>query len=217
MSGGSFSPTAIATTSPPGLRCVTHGSTSVAPSRLPGPGDLELYGVGQDTTLLIGGDTLRAYVVAGHTPGSVVYLFRGVLFLGDAVTYSRWGGFAPAKRGFSDDPREAARELARLWPRLPIGAVHHACTAHARCAPFTTVMEDVRDSGGRDPRGDPHSPKRTRRVSSSAPVRRVSDSYSSGRRARSHRRPDDVGSSDASRSATTIASPSARVSPITSP
>ena len=36
------------------------------------------------------------------------------------------------------------------------------------------------------------------------PVRSVSDSYSSGRRARSHRRPDDVGSSDASRSATTM-------------
>jgi glyoxylase-like metal-dependent hydrolase (beta-lactamase superfamily II) len=189
----------------------------LAPSRLPGPGDLELHGIGQDTTLLLGADTLRAYPVAGHTPGSIVYLFRGVLFLGDAVTWSRWGGFAPAKRGFSADSRAAGRELARLWPRLPPGAVHYACTAHAHCAPFATLMHDVGKPDCGSSSGEPHSPKRTRRVSSSSPVRRVSDSYSSGRRARSQRRPDDVGSSDASRSATTIASPSARVSAMISP
>ena len=189
----------------------------LSPSRLPGRDDLELHAIGQDTTFVIGADTLRAYPVAGHTPGSVVYLFRGVLFLGDAVTWSRWGGFAPAKRGFSDDSRAAARELERLWPRLPPGAVHHACTAHAHCAPFATLVHDVGKPGGGGASDERHSPNRTRRVSSSSPVRRVSDSYSSGRRARSQRRPDDVGSSDASRSATTIASPSARVSAMISP
>jgi glyoxylase-like metal-dependent hydrolase (beta-lactamase superfamily II) len=90
-----------------------------------------------DTTFVLGADTLRAYVVPGHTAGSAVYLFRGVLFLGDAVTYSWWRGFAPARRGYSDDPRAAAANLARLWRRLPPGAVRHVCTAHARCAAFT--------------------------------------------------------------------------------
>ena len=113
-------------------------------SRLPRPGELDVYTFTRDTTFRVGADTLRAYLVAGHTPGSVVYLFRGVLFLGDAVTWSRWGGFAPAKRGFSDDSRVAAENLARLWPRLPPGAVRYACTAHARCTAFTpSFLADV--------------------------------------------------------------------------
>ena len=106
-------------------------------TRMPRPGELELHTFAQDTVVVVGADTIRAFVVAGHTPGSVVYLFRGVLFLGDAVTYSRRGGFAPAKSGFSDNPRAGAENLARLWARLPLDAVRYACTAHARCAPFT--------------------------------------------------------------------------------
>ncbi len=116
----------------------------IKPSRLPRRGELDLRTFTQDTAVLIGADTLRAYLLAGHTPGSVVYLFRGVLFLGDAVTYSRLGGFAPAKRGFSDDTRAAAENLKRLWQRLPPGAARYACTAHAHCAPFTTrFLDDV--------------------------------------------------------------------------
>lgn len=106
-------------------------------SRMPRPGELDVHTFTQDTIVVVGADTVRAFHVAGHTPGSVVYLFRGVLFLGDAVTYSRWSGFAPAKRGFSDNPRAGAENLARLWARLPPGAVRYACTAHARCALFT--------------------------------------------------------------------------------
>ncbi len=113
-------------------------------SRLPRDGEVDVRTFAADTAYVVGGDTLRAYLVPGHTPGSTVYLFRGVLFLGDAVTYSRWGGFAPARRGYSDDPRAAAANLARLWPRLPPGAVRHACTAHARCAPFSArFLADV--------------------------------------------------------------------------
>jgi hypothetical protein len=66
------------------------------------------------------------------------------LFLGDAVTHSRWSGFAPARRGYSDDPGAAAANLALLWARLPADAVRHACTAHARCAPFDArFLRDV--------------------------------------------------------------------------
>lgn len=113
-------------------------------SRLPRPGELSVQIFSQDTAFVVGADTLRAYLVAGHTAGSAVYLFRGVLFLGDAITWSRWGGFAPAKRGFSADSRAAADNLALLWPRLPAGAVRYACTAHAHCAAFTSrFLDDV--------------------------------------------------------------------------
>lgn len=113
-------------------------------TRLPQPGELDVRPFAQDTTFLVGSDTLRAYLVAGHTAGTAVYLFRGILFLGDAVTYSRRHGFAPARRGFSDDTREAAANLDLLWTRLPTGAVRYVCTAHAHCVPFSArFMDDV--------------------------------------------------------------------------
>ena len=116
----------------------------INPTELPSGGELTVRTFSKDTTIVIGVDTLRAYLVPGHTPGSVVYLFRGVLFLGDAVTSTVSGGFAPARRGFSSDPHGAAKSLAALWPRLPPEAVRYACTAHARCAAYTTAfLEDV--------------------------------------------------------------------------
>jgi glyoxylase-like metal-dependent hydrolase (beta-lactamase superfamily II) len=116
----------------------------VRPSRLPRAGELDVRTFAADTAFVLGADTLRAYVVPGHTAGSAAYLFRGVLFVGDAATYSWWRGFAPARRGYSDDARGAAASLARLWPRLPPGGVRYVCTAHARCAPFTArFLADV--------------------------------------------------------------------------
>lgn len=116
----------------------------IMPARHPNAGDLEVHTLAGDTAIIVGADTVRAYLVPGHTAGSVVYLFRGVLFLGDAVTYSRRGGFAPAKRGFSDDRPAAVESLDHLWARLPRGVVRYACTAHAHCAPFDDrFLDDV--------------------------------------------------------------------------
>lgn len=115
----------------------------IKPGRLPRDREIDVHTFEQDTTFVLGTDTLRAYIVVGHTAGSAVYLFRGVLFLGDAVTYRPWSGFAPAKRGFSDDTRAAAINLTLLWPRLPPGAVRFACTAHAQCAPFSQRFLDA--------------------------------------------------------------------------
>jgi glyoxylase-like metal-dependent hydrolase (beta-lactamase superfamily II) len=104
---------------------------------LPRARDLNVRTFSQDTSFVVGNDTVRAYLVPGHTAGSAVYLFRGVLFLGDAATYSLLRGFASAKRGYSDDARVAAENLGRLWPRLRFGDVQYVCTAHAYCAPFS--------------------------------------------------------------------------------
>lgn len=110
---------------------------------LPRRGDITVQTFAEDTSVVVGMDTIRAYVVPGHTAGSAVYLFRGILFLGDAATHSRRHGFAAAKRGFSDDTDEAAKNLDQLWKRLPKD-VHYVCTAHARCAPFTAdFLRDI--------------------------------------------------------------------------
>ena len=115
------------------------------PSGLPGARDIEVSGFAKDTAFIFGTDTLHAFLVPGHTTGSTVYLFRGVLFLGDAATYTPWGGFAPAKRGFSDDAKEAETNLSSLWKRLPAGSTRYVCTAHARCRSFSP--EFLRDIG----------------------------------------------------------------------
>ena len=107
------------------------------PPSLPRQGDVATTGLTTDTAFVFGSDTLYTYLVPGHTPGSTVYLFRGVLFVGDAMTFSRWGGFGPAKRGYTDDRSMAIRSLSALWARLPAGAVRYVCTAHAHCVAFT--------------------------------------------------------------------------------
>jgi hydroxyacylglutathione hydrolase len=114
-------------------------------SELPRRGEVDVRTFSRDTVFVFGADTLRAYVVPGHTAGSAVYLFRGILFLGDAATYTRWGGFAPARRGFSDDARTAARNLEALWDRVPQHGVRYVCTAHAKCSRLTPdFLTDVR-------------------------------------------------------------------------
>jgi glyoxylase-like metal-dependent hydrolase (beta-lactamase superfamily II) len=117
---------------------VPRWADKLKPTRLPRAGEIDLRTFAGDTTYVIGNDTIRAYTVGGHTAGSAAYLVRGVLFLGDAVTYSRLGGFAPAKRVFSDDRKASEESLKRLWARLPSGSVRHVCTAHAHCASFST-------------------------------------------------------------------------------
>ena len=93
-----------------------------------------------DTVFAFGADTVFAYLVPGHTAGSAAYRYRGIRFLGDAATYTRWGGFGPAHRGYSDDAALAARSLRALWPRLPAGTVRYVCTAHAQCAAFSAAF-----------------------------------------------------------------------------
>jgi len=112
----------------------------VKSSGSPGPNDVAVHAFAADTTFVFGLDTLRAFVVPGHTAGSAVYLFRGVLFLGDAATYTPWGGYGPARRNYSDDARTGAASLAALWERLPPTAVKYVCTAHAHCRAYSVGL-----------------------------------------------------------------------------
>jgi glyoxylase-like metal-dependent hydrolase (beta-lactamase superfamily II) len=111
-------------------------------SVLPKPGELDVQTFSRDTAYVIGRDTLRAYIVPGHTAGSAVYLFRGVLFIGDAATHSMFRGFRSAKAQFSDDPKLAKESLGQLWQRLPATGVRAICTAHAECAELTPALRE---------------------------------------------------------------------------
>jgi glyoxylase-like metal-dependent hydrolase (beta-lactamase superfamily II) len=109
-------------------------------SHLPDSTQLDIRTFSRDTSFILGRDTLRAFTAPGHTAGSAVYLWRGVLFMGDAVTYLPFRGFRPAKRQFSDDHQAAIANLTTLWPRIPMRDVRVICTAHGECAPFNREL-----------------------------------------------------------------------------
>ncbi len=100
----------------------------------PWHGEVEVRAFTTDTAFAFGRDTVRAFPVPGHTAGSAAYLFRGVLFVGDAVAYSYLSGFRPAFGIFTDDPERSRASLASLWERVRPHAPLWVCTAHAKCA-----------------------------------------------------------------------------------
>jgi glyoxylase-like metal-dependent hydrolase (beta-lactamase superfamily II) len=106
-------------------------------SHLPDSTQVDVRTFSRDTVFVLGSDTLRAFLVPGHTAGSSVYLFRGVLFMGDAVAYYPFRGYRTPKPHFTDDPPVAVASLKALWARVRIHDVRVMCTAHGECAPFT--------------------------------------------------------------------------------
>ena len=107
----------------------------------PRPDELRLRPFARDTFMVFGADTLRAYLVPGHTAGSAAYLFRGVLFAGDAISKTYVAGrLRPARAGYSDDATLARRSLAELLVKAESSGVRVVCTAHARCAPYTAEL-----------------------------------------------------------------------------
>lgn len=106
----------------------------LVPADLPAPGELDLRPILGDTAVVLGADTLRAFPVPGHTAGSVAYLLRGVLFVGDALGYSPLRGFQPAARLYSDDVDRSRGSIEALRVRLDGHDIRYVCTAHAKCA-----------------------------------------------------------------------------------
>lgn len=101
---------------------------------LPGLEELDVRPFARDTMVVFGADTLRIFPVPGHTPGSAAYLFRGILFAGDAVSWTPVFGFRGTKPIYSDDAARSQASLAALWARLGPFEVRYVCTAHGKCA-----------------------------------------------------------------------------------
>jgi hydroxyacylglutathione hydrolase len=100
----------------------------------PRAGQLRIVTFASDTVIALGADSIRALLVPGHTPGSTAYLFRGVLFVGDAVAHTPIFGFHPARPVYTGDRgrnRESLRSLRKRTEALPVELV---CNAHGKCA-----------------------------------------------------------------------------------
>ena len=100
----------------------------------PWPGEVAVEPFGRDTAFVLGRDTLRAFELPGHTAGSAAYLFRRVLFVGDALFHTIVSGWNPSRRIFTANGTLNAAALASLRVRVRPYPVDWICTAHAKCA-----------------------------------------------------------------------------------
>lgn len=119
---------------------VPSSAERVSTTERPDSGDVTVIGVSRDTAFALGADTVWAFSIPGHTPGSMAYLFRGILFGGDAVNYRPLAGFQGARPEMSDDPVLSRASLATLWQRADSARVRAICSAHAKCARNTAQL-----------------------------------------------------------------------------
>ncbi len=110
----------------------------------PAPGALTIEPFTADTVFDLG-EPLVALNVSGHTPGSAAYLFRGVLFAGDAVSHMPVRGFHGAATLYTDDVDGARSSLQSLFrDRLDMTQVQWVCTAHGKCfRPTESLLDRV--------------------------------------------------------------------------
>jgi hydroxyacylglutathione hydrolase len=91
-----------------------------------------------------GRERVVALPFPGHTAGSFGYLFRGVLFAGDALEFKD-GALAPPSPGMCEDPAAARRSIAALPALLEATAVRTICTGHGGCTPPAATAALVAD------------------------------------------------------------------------
>lgn len=108
-------------------------AAALFPRVYPSAEDLAVHGFRSDTTIVVGTDTVRAFLLPGHTAGSAAYLLRGVLFVGDALSYSALSGIRGASGRYTVDPDANRASLASLRERAKSFHVEWVCTAHAKC------------------------------------------------------------------------------------
>jgi len=81
-----------------------------------------------------GGKTVKAIPVPGHTLGSYVFLYDGVLFSGDAMVFKQ-GRLDRAPKVFDADPDAAKASLTSLKQQLGATEIEEVCTGHGGCTP----------------------------------------------------------------------------------
>jgi glyoxylase-like metal-dependent hydrolase (beta-lactamase superfamily II) len=86
------------------------------------------------TVDLGGGKSVKAFPVPGHTPGSYVFLYDGVLFAGDVMVFKQ-GRLDRAPKLFDADPDGAKSSLAALKQQLAGADFDIVCTGHGGCTP----------------------------------------------------------------------------------
>jgi hydroxyacylglutathione hydrolase len=80
------------------------------------------------------GKTVKAIPVPGHTPGSYVFLYDGVLFTGDAMILKQ-GRLDRSPKLMDDDSTAAGNAITTLKQQLNGVEFDVVCTGHGGCTP----------------------------------------------------------------------------------
>jgi glyoxylase-like metal-dependent hydrolase (beta-lactamase superfamily II) len=78
--------------------------------------------------------SVKAFPVPGHTPGSYVYLYDGVLIAGDIMVFKQ-GRLEPTPRVLDPHPDQNKAAIRSLKAQLENETVDVVCTAHGGCTP----------------------------------------------------------------------------------
>ena len=81
---------------------------------------------------LADGKKLVALPLPGHTPGSFLIFYDGILFAGDSMQISD-GKLDFCMSAFSVDPKENRRNIAKLKDQLSGIPIDRVCTGHQAC------------------------------------------------------------------------------------
>jgi glyoxylase-like metal-dependent hydrolase (beta-lactamase superfamily II) len=96
------------------------------------------------------GKTVKAIPVPGHTPGSYVFFYDGVLFTGDTVMFKQ-GRLDRGPGLFDSNGDQIKASLAALKQELTGAEVAAVCTGHGGCTPIglgRSLLEDFLGRAG---------------------------------------------------------------------
>jgi len=99
---------------------------------------------GVQTIDLGDGKTVKAIPVPGHTPGSYVFLFDGVLFSGDTAVFKQ-GRLDRGPGLFDSNGEQVKASVSALKQQLGGVEIAAVCTGHGGCTPLglgRTLLDD---------------------------------------------------------------------------
>jgi glyoxylase-like metal-dependent hydrolase (beta-lactamase superfamily II) len=82
-----------------------------------------------------GGKIVKALPVPGHTPGSYVFLYDGVLFVGDTMTFKQ-GRLDRGPSFFDSDGEQLKASVRNLKSQLTGADIDAVCAGHGGCTPL---------------------------------------------------------------------------------
>lgn len=124
------------------LSAVPFGAKLVASILFPLPGGIKVTDPleGPSQVPVGAGQSVQAIPFPGHTPGSYLYLWEGVLFVGDSLNLKE-GKLEPAVPPVTVDVEQNRASIVGLKATLGNAKVETICTAHGACTPKGQAMK----------------------------------------------------------------------------
>jgi glyoxylase-like metal-dependent hydrolase (beta-lactamase superfamily II) len=87
---------------------------------------------------------VRVLDLPGHTKGSMAYLYDGVLYVGDSITFNE-GKLGPAPAPVTVDREENKKSIKELAKTLADTKLDFICTGHQGCTPPGKASQLLKD------------------------------------------------------------------------